>query len=321
MTADADTRMRILYWFYRMEQEYPGNDLFKELRFNNHPFEGLQIKEIIFSVTQLINKGYLRGNIYNQNEGFLGSISPIGIDVIEQFLDDRKTRIDTSNNIQISRLLLPHELIDAFLFKPLGWTPPSEYFDFIARSITHKTPSDFADDFYRGVVQKGQPKKDFMVIIQEILLRTKHYLEENKGYIYFWDNENPREEQYIQPLIGILIATQCAYENIDFNREVETGRGRVDFKFSRGYELKAHMEVKRADSNDLKNGLKSQLPIYLKADDVDMGFYFIVTYNKKDKQKVKELVEEKQKIEQERNISLNIIEIDVSRENKKSGSK
>ena len=63
-------------------------------------------------------------------------------------------------------------------------------------------------------------------------------------------------------------------------REVETGRGPVDFKFSHGADFKTHLEIKRSENRKLRQGLRAQLPAYLKSEQVESGFYVIVDFGR-----------------------------------------
>jgi hypothetical protein len=62
------------------------------------------------------------------------------------------------------------------------------------------------------------------------------------------------------------------------DREVELGRGPVDFKFSNGYRQRAHLEVKKLQNGHFWQGLDRQLPTYMKADQVKLGWYLVIQY-------------------------------------------
>ncbi len=53
---------------------------------------------------------------------------------------------------------------------------------------------------------------------------------------------------------------------------------RVDFKLPRGTRLRLVIEVKKADNGKFWNGLDTQLPIYMKSDDCNEGWYVALRY-------------------------------------------
>lgn len=239
MPTDNVTRMRILDWFYRMEQQYPGN-LIKSLRFNDHPFKGLQPNDLIFAITYLLKKKYLEGGIYNNNEGFLGKITALGIDAIEKYQEDMK-----NHSVQIKYetpegIILPPpplKIIDELLFKPFGIQPPSEYIDYLIHSSGYSTPTDFINAINsRRAVIKFEPKEDIIETINGMLLQIKYDIEQKNGYTFLYDGDRPKSERDIQTFIELFITSGCVANNIDISREYHTGRGIVDFKFSQGYE-------------------------------------------------------------------------------------
>lgn len=324
MPTDNVTRMQILDWFYRMEQQYPGN-LIKSLRFNDHPFKGLQPNDLIFAITYLLKKKYLEGGIYNNNEGFLGKITALGIDAIEKYQEDMK-----NHSVQIKYetpegIILPPpplKIIDELLFKPFGIQPPSEYIDYLIHSSGYSTPTDFINAINsRRAVIKFEPKEDIIETINGMLLQIKYDIEQKNGYTFLYDGDRPKSERDIQTFIELFITSGCVANNIDISREYHTGRGIVDFKFSQGYEKRVYLEIKIAKSNDLLQSLKSQLPEYLKADNIDVGFLIIIRFNKDYDNEIKRLITEKEnEIEQEKHVRLYIIEIDASK-NKTPASK
>ena len=50
----------------------------------------------------------------------------------------------------------------------------------------------------------------------------------------------------------------------------------MDFKFSRGARLKAHLEVKKLTSGGFWFGLTDQLPDYMRSDEVAHGWYMAI---------------------------------------------
>jgi hypothetical protein len=76
------------------------------------------------------------------------------------------------------------------------------------------------------------------------------------------------------------------YNDVDLSREVETGRGPVDFKISRGFARRALVELKRASNSAYWDGLRFQLPTYLLATDIDVGHFITIIESDADERRV-----------------------------------
>jgi len=102
----------------------------------------------------------------------------------------------------------------------------------------------------------------------------------------------------------------------DVSREVNDGRGPVDFKISTGSQDKTLVEFKLASNPQLKRNLQRQLEIYQKASDARTGYKVIIYFTREELIKV-------DKILAELKMSANpkIILIDARKDNKFPGSK
>jgi len=103
------------------------------------------------------------------------------------------------------------------------------------------------------------------------------------GYRLLWnDNETSRSERAAQLLFLGIVKHYCAANNIDISPEPNIGRGPVDFKVSRGYKLRALLELKLARNTKFWGGAKKQVPAYLKAEKIRYGYYVVVVYTEND---------------------------------------
>ncbi|WP_157763218.1 hypothetical protein [Bacillus atrophaeus] len=109
----------------------------------------------------------------------------------------------------------------------------------------------------------------------------------NSGYKLLWNETplTPKREEASQLLFYGLVKEHCKANNIDFSREVNQGRGSVDFKFSSGYQDRVLIEVKRASSSKLKQVLLSQLPQYLESEDIQIGYYVVIVQKEEEYKK------------------------------------
>ncbi len=126
---------------------------------------------------------------------------------------------------------------------------------------------------------------EFIEIIAKLIAEFQFYVKEKKGNKLLWLGDTPAPELNAQILFDLLTDQYSRLADINTDREIETGRGPVDFKFSKGQKYQALLEVKRATNNQLEHGLEKQLPTYLHADRVRIGFYVVICYDEVDMKK------------------------------------
>lgn len=121
---------------------------------------------------------------------------------------------------------------------------------------------------------------EFVEVITTIVERYKHYIEERRGWALLWNDNDASEknEEAAQLAFQGIAASYCEANGIVIDREVELGRGPVDFKFSNGYEHRALLEVKKLHNGRFWNGLEQQLTSYMKSDQVNLGWFIAVRY-------------------------------------------
>jgi hypothetical protein len=141
----------------------------------------------------------------------------------------------------------------------------------------------------------------------------KHYIEDCDGYRLLNYKDKPlANEKDVQLFFG-MAWFGSAY---DLNREVNNGRGPVDFAVSRGAKDKSLVEFKLASNTALKRNLQKQVGIYEKANGVRTSVTVIVIYSGTEERKVQKILRELKLTEE-----ASIVLIDARRDNKPSGSK
>ena len=119
----------------------------------------------------------------------------------------------------------------------------------------------------------------FFEVIDRVIEAYRHYIEEEGGWRLLWnDDKSEKHEEATQLLFKGIAQSYCRANNIVLDREVELGRGPVDFKFSNGYQHRAHLEVKKLHNGRFWHGLQAQLPAYLSSDNCPDGWYLAVRY-------------------------------------------
>jgi len=130
---------------------------------------------------------------------------------------------------------------------------------------------------------------DFVFFINNLASIFKHYVEEQSGYKLLWDNDykKNKSEEAVQLLFLGIVEHYCNAFDIDVSKEVNQGRGPVDFKFSSGYRRKVLLEAKLANNTKFWNGIEKQLPKYLSVESSKHGIFMVLIFRKNDFEKVK----------------------------------
>lgn len=114
------------------------------------------------------------------------------------------------------------------------------------------------------------------------VLFLKSVIEDMDGYRLFYLNGKPIKRESD---LHIMYRLVWFASEMDVNREVNNGRGPVDFKISKGSKDTTLVEFKLASNSKLKNNLAKQVDVYKKASNTDRAIkvilYFIVNEYKK----------------------------------------
>jgi len=141
----------------------------------------------------------------------------------------------------------------------------------------------------------------------------KQYIENQDGYKLINRAGEPfSRESEVQLFFGLV----WYRTEFDVNREVNNGRGPVDYKVSAGAFDKTLIEFKLGSNRSLKRNLEKQVAIYEKANQTRSSVKVIVYYTEEDEERVKAILKAL-KLEQEESILL----IDARGDNKLSASK
>jgi hypothetical protein len=139
----------------------------------------------------------------------------------------------------------------------------------LSEKFSHQFPLNLA-------VYKGDEGNKIIQIVQQICIRFKELIEYNGlNELLFNDNKKPRKERISQRLFYGIADKYCRDNNLDLSPEVNSGRGGVDFKISRGYNLRVCVELKLA-SNQIDHGYEKQIKEYEKAEQPIASFYIVI---------------------------------------------
>lgn len=169
-----------------------------------------------------------------------------------------------------------------------------------------------------AILKRETPFYDTGGVTYEESLRRIRYLkqviEHNDGYRLFYDSDGEpiRREADLQVLYRF-----CWYGTpLDVNREVNNGRGPVDYKVSWGAADATLVEFKLASNTQLRRNLENQVAVYEAANQTRQSIKVILFFDAVEQARVEVILKELGLEGKEE-----IVLIDARRDNKASGSK
>jgi len=140
----------------------------------------------------------------------------------------------------------------------------------------------------------------------------KHVIEDQDGYkIFYIDGKPVKRESDLQVMYRLV----WFGSKLDVNREVNNGRGPVDYKVSLGKYNSSLVEFKLASNSKMKQNIAKQVEVYKKASDTDRAIKVILYFSAEEYRKVMSILGE---------LSLtdcpDIVLIDARNDNKSSAS-
>lgn len=132
-------------------------------------------------------------------------------------------------------------------------------------------------------------------IAKEICKHFRSLIEKNGLWkLLYNDDLKPKREESAQLVFFGVASNICEQNNIDLSREVNNGRGPVDFKLSKGQKEKFLIETKLSTNKNLIHGLKKQLTTYMEQEKAQKSIFLVleVSSEQKDINRVNKLIEE-----------------------------
>jgi hypothetical protein len=246
---------------------------------------------IASAIVDAIGRGLVEPQHFEElgvlNEG-IGSdrISDITCTIVKSDLISYTQEVCRKSNIPMSRQRLFATGIDELRMR---WQeeevelPLNPYKDepllLIPRRFLRELPTLTADDWWNFHENEMLRTDMNFAVIDNVIAQFKLFIEDQGGWSLLWARSGKdKPEQAAQLLFRGIAQSYCRANNISLDAEVNLGKGPVDFKFSTGYEKRAHLEVKKLHNGRFWNGLEKQLPSYMKSDEVCNGWFLAIRY-------------------------------------------
>jgi hypothetical protein len=176
-----------------------------------------------------------------------------------------------------------------------------------------------------NLLEQPKSESDFLKWVKDLMLEFKDAVEQTDLWKALWDDNlvKHRPEKIVQAIATAMWLSQCRAANVDISREVNIGRGPVDFKFSAGWQRRALTEIKLIKSSQFFTGASKQLPQYLKSEKIDGGYYVCIGFTDEDFEefRLKRVRDTCKALAKEKDVHIEPIFIDARNHNKPSASK
>jgi hypothetical protein len=117
-------------------------------------------------------------------------------------------------------------------------------------------------------------------IVAAIIGQFRQLVENNGLAKSLWSGKKRLPESYAQRLFFAVAYSYSKVNNLDLSPEVDSGNGRIDFKFSYGFEGRVLVELKLSTNSKLIDGYLKQLEAYRIAEETTRAFYLVIDVGK-----------------------------------------
>jgi len=136
----------------------------------------------------------------------------------------------------------------------------------------------------------SQGPESLLEIVFETIDQFRHHVENGNLWEELWLGDKPKKERAAQLIYFAIADVFCRANDLDISPEANMGGGPVDFKFSKGYNARVLVELKRS-SGTVRHGYEKQLEIYKNASRTEYGIFVVMDYGDLGKklQKIKDI--------------------------------
>lgn len=114
-------------------------------------------------------------------------------------------------------------------------------------------------------------------VVNEIVENFRHLIEhQGLNKELYQTDKKARHESTAQRLFFAVAFSHCKANNVDVSPEIDVGTGKVDFKFSKGFNQRVLVEIKLSTNPKTVAGYSSQLEIYKQAQQTMRAIYLVI---------------------------------------------
>lgn len=145
--------------------------------------------------------------------------------------------------------------------------------------VGYDEAADFAELHPLPPLGAPDSQGDLSTLVAHVLEMFKLFIEQQGGWRLLWNGDgSEKNEEAAQLLFMAMARHYLRLFGVEVDREVELGRGPVDFKVTGGHSIRLLIEVKKVHNGRFWNGLNDQLPSYLASDGTSEGWFVAIRY-------------------------------------------
>lgn len=140
--------------------------------------------------------------------------------------------------------------------------------------------------------------EEAVAFVRRIVADYKFLIEDRRmSQLLYNESDEVRHERFAQMLFFSVAYARCRDCNIDITPEADTGNGPVDFKFSKGFNIRIVVEIKLSTNNGAVGTIAGQLRTYAEAEEAVHGIFVFLNVGRAGRkwEKISRLVDQYQK--------------------------
>ncbi|WP_162909595.1 hypothetical protein [Aggregatilinea lenta] len=146
--------------------------------------------------------------------------------------------------------------------------------------LWYRTTRRYANQYPLDLKLVSFPKPEqVLTVVLAICNQFKQLIENNGLHTLLYRDDaclDPKREEAAQKVFLGIADAYCKANNLDLSPEINSGRGYVDFKISRGYSSRVIVETKLTTNQNLLHGYQKQIGEYQKAEQTNYAVYLVI---------------------------------------------
>lgn len=177
-------------------------------------------------------------------------------------------------------LMLRADILKQFIKDYTEVLPPRYDFsrDPLGEVRWHREARRYVQDHPVELKLGNNPTADeVLAVVMTICDQFRDLIENNSLHELLYEApRKPKHESAAQKIFYGIAESYCKANNLDLSAEINSGRGAVDFKISRGYQTRVITEIKLTTHTRLKHGFETQLEEYQKAEKTNHAIFLAI---------------------------------------------
>jgi hypothetical protein len=119
---------------------------------------------------------------------------------------------------------------------------------------------------------------ELLEFVHQAIGKFRHWVEDEAGWRVFWEGKSEKAipESNMQIIFLGILNGYCERAGLRLDREVETGRGPVDFTITGDRRIRVLVEMKKLTHGNFWHGLRVQTPIYMCGQEVNHAIFLAI---------------------------------------------